>query len=567
MASLKKELPELRKILVLRVRRIQTSRVPPWAKVALSLFGLTVFYVVTAVGNRSETDDAFGYAQAIEHGPLRELVGPQSARHLLFLPLFRGLYLALRWTGLHARAYDEVRFVSAVIAACAVTLMAFLLRRRFGLSKLTSLAGAAGLAVSYGFWRYANEAEVYSIAILLMLLICWIAFADGVSTRASMAAGAVAALAVLIDAEVAVTAFVAVPIAFLLRRRFRRLAVYCMVLILLLAVFTLALYRYSHPQGKTFVSYILGASAPERHGLTGKYSPSTAPSSLIAFGQTVTAGNFLFAYPSIAQRLREALPNRRVALAYAAERASPAVRLLAPILLAALLFVTVSLLLSLRSQPRRRLDAKLIGVASWFVSLGVVLAGRNSNPEAWILELPAIWILIAALLFELIGSQTRRRIIILVPLCLLAFNAVSGWIMRSKAYDLNVLKAQWLLSNAGVGDAVLTADNGKFGLYLQYYSRANVQCLEGRTASQLRHLYERVLHDARHLYITGDIFNPPRSPYLDAKRRRRIVNFGASIRPSLEKIIDDEFGGIYVPGTARSSRLKGSNLPTEVACF
>jgi len=60
---------------------------------------------------------------------------------------------------------------------------------------------------------------------------------------------------------------------------------------------------------------------------------------------------------------------------------------------------------------------------------------------------------------------------------------------------------------------------------------------------------------------------PPRSPYLDAKRRRRIVNFGASIRPSLEKIIDDEFGGIYVPSTARSSRLKGSNLPTEVACF
>src|SRR5262245_381271 len=123
---------------------------------------LTAVFVVTGPGNRTEPDDAFWFAYDIEHASIRELVSGGHTAHLAFLPLARGLFNLVRLVGIEVRAYDVVRLANCLLAAIAVVLLHTVLQRRFRLSPFAATAGAAGLAVSYGFWRYANETEVYA---------------------------------------------------------------------------------------------------------------------------------------------------------------------------------------------------------------------------------------------------------------------------------------------------------------------------------------------------------------------------------------------------------------------
>jgi hypothetical protein len=208
------------------------------------------------VGNRSETADGYWFAYDVERGTLRDLLIGGHSRHLLFLPVFRGLYDALHWAGVHVSAYDEIRLVSAVVAAATVPIMALVLERRLRLSRFAAVAGAMGLAVSHGFWRYANEAKVYPVAILFVLLLCWMGFDQRQSLRSAVLGGAIATLGILFVAEVA-SALVAICVAFLLRRQFRLLGVYLMTILLLFLAATLLLYGYLDPPGQRYTQYVL----------------------------------------------------------------------------------------------------------------------------------------------------------------------------------------------------------------------------------------------------------------------------------------------------------------------
>src|SRR5439155_356508 len=108
--------------------------------------------------------------------PLRALVAGGNVRHLLFLPLSRGVYNGLHALGLGASSYVVMKWISSVAMAAAVLLMPLVLHRRLGLSSFASWATAVGFGISYGIWRYANEAEVYAIVVLLLVLVCWFAF-------------------------------------------------------------------------------------------------------------------------------------------------------------------------------------------------------------------------------------------------------------------------------------------------------------------------------------------------------------------------------------------------------
>src|SRR6266536_4610201 len=135
---------------------------------------LAAIYVLTAPGNRSETDDGFAYAYEVGHGRLPELF--RDPTHLLFLPLARGGLDLLRGVGVDPGAYDAIRLANSLLAAAAVVLFGVMLRRRLGLSAFAASAGAAGLAISYGFWRYANEADLYPAAVLGFVVLCLVAF-------------------------------------------------------------------------------------------------------------------------------------------------------------------------------------------------------------------------------------------------------------------------------------------------------------------------------------------------------------------------------------------------------
>src|SRR5918994_3258178 len=92
---------------------------PQWLLPLVAVLGLGTTYVLTGPGNRSEADDAFWFADNIEHEGLRKLLGDAHTAHLLFLPLARGLFNMLRLAGIDVRAYDAVRLTNCFVAATA----------------------------------------------------------------------------------------------------------------------------------------------------------------------------------------------------------------------------------------------------------------------------------------------------------------------------------------------------------------------------------------------------------------------------------------------------------------
>src|SRR4029079_13101681 len=88
-------------------------------------------------------------------------VSGEHARHIAYLPTMRALSNGLRAVGAATDPYSLLWRTSSLVAPAAVLAVYAVLLRRFGLARPAAALGAGGLAVSYGFWRYADEGKVY----------------------------------------------------------------------------------------------------------------------------------------------------------------------------------------------------------------------------------------------------------------------------------------------------------------------------------------------------------------------------------------------------------------------
>jgi hypothetical protein len=510
---------------------------------------LTAVFVVTGPGNRTEPDDAFWFAYDIEHASIRALVSGGHTAHLAFLPLARGLFNLVRLVGIEVRAYDVVRLSNCLLAAIAVVLLHMVLRRRFRLSPFAARAGAAGLAVSYGFWRYANETEVYAAVILVILLLCLVGFSGLRTTATVVLAGVIASFAALLHILGIIPAVVIVPLVLLLERRFRDVAIYVVTLVLIAGTISSITYRFAAPE-RSFSGYLLG----EGPGTT--YSLRAIPQSALTVGQDVATSNFLFAYRGIARRLVAAFPRQYlVEERYAGERADSVVRVVPLVTVSLLILLAVALLWSMR---RRLLDRGslppnagrlLIVVVAWIAAYWLVVVGRSSSaPEAWIPVLPALWILIAVVIVERATTRPSRSLVVALLVAVMLHNLAGGfWMMRSRSTDFNAVKASWLLDHAHGGDVILTADGPVFERYLRYYSAADVINLETLPTIEFRSMYVMQAQRRARIFATAGIFDPPpQIRAVDQARFRAIEQFGATVRSDFRKVADSDVGGVYL---------------------
>jgi hypothetical protein len=510
---------------------------------------VTAAFVLTGPGNRSEADDAFWFAYDIEHGSMRELVGPDHTAHLAFLSLGRGLFNLVRDLGVDVRAYDLVRLANCLLAAIAVVLLHRVLRRSFRLSAFAAWAGAGGLAVSYGFWRYANETEVYAAAILVILLLCLVGFSGMRSTGMVVVAGVIASFAALLHVLGIIPAVVVVPLVLLLERRWREVATYVAVLVLVTGTVSTIAHRFAAPE-RSFSEYLVGQSPGT------SYSLRAVPQSALTVGQDVATSDFLFAYRGIARRLVVALPMQYlVEEQYAGEHSDGVVRVVPLVTVPLLILLVVSLLWSLR---RRLLDRSslppgtgrlLLVVVAWIAAYWLVVVGRSSSaPEAWIPLLPALWILIAVVLVERATTHASRALVVALLVALVVHNLAGGfWMMHSRSTDYNAVKAGWLLDHAHRGDVILTADGAVFERYLRYYSPAEVVSLETLPTGELEGLSAMQTRPGSRVFATASIFHPPAQiGAVDQARFHAIEQFGAAVRGDFRKVASSELGEVYL---------------------
>lgn len=124
---------------------------------------LAVLYLLTLT--QVHTFDALSYVLSVERKPLAEVLHPH---HLAYGPLGQlalGIGIVFGHTG---GAALPMQIINALAGAAGVVLLGVVARRATG-STLAGLVAAAGLGLSYAYWYYAVEIEVYTVAALLLI--------------------------------------------------------------------------------------------------------------------------------------------------------------------------------------------------------------------------------------------------------------------------------------------------------------------------------------------------------------------------------------------------------------
>lgn len=504
---------------------------------ALAIAGVAACYVLTAPGNRSEAEDAYLYAAQVEQGEPGTLV---HRHHLVYVPVMRALYLAAHAVGLPVRAYPLMCWVGAIAAALAMALFHGILRRMLGWREAGWAAGL--LAVSYGFWRYAAEAEIYVPAVALGL--ATVALTLRREGR-GVAAGLMGAMAIATHVMNALPALLAAPLLLAFRRdrdSRRRAAVQVAVTLVATALaYGAALPVMSRDRGGT-----MGASE--------RAHPEEMPvKAMVGFGQSVVSGNFLFGFGSFRDAMTKVFPYREFREEFEMGLAAKPASRVAPWLTLGILALlglaamwrrddaSIPAWAAVRSDEAVRLR-RLAGL--WFViHAAVALVFEPSNPEMWIMALPPFWML-ASSWFVMRG---RTDLLPLVACALAWHNQLGGmWLLGNPEGDYLARRTDWLVRELRADDTVLTTESEVFARRLRYVSGARVETLRGWSEGELVARYRELCLRPGRLFVLADVFDPaealqPRMP----GSYEAMAGLAAAIRLESGKVHDDRFGGVY----------------------
>lgn len=550
----------------------------------IAALALWVAYWVSAPLNRTEAEDTWDFAWLVERAPAHELVHPH---HLLHLPLMRALWRITQWWKPELRPHGVMIGFSALAAAVSVLLLYGLLRRAGKVGHDRAAASALGLAVSYGFWRYAAEAEVYTLAIALSLGAWWCVAGP---MRASKRWLAIAVSTVAIWMHVFCVPVVCGAIPFWLwRQRARRAAItHVAATVLLVAIGYLATGQVPR--------HTIGGPDPLR--AEGGVRIMSIARATLALGSTITAANFVFGEPACVGVIERWFPARMIEEEVFLGRAIPTAQRRAAwgtLALTTLMGTGLALTLLRRSgraavtssaagmpcrgeisvagNPIQRLDHAwpmpsnawtLLAQASvaWFGAHALLLLVMEpGNPELWVMALAPLWLTL--------GVWAERSA--LQPAVLFAVVGVLGahnWLgglqpLRRPEGDLHRARATVVLEIASDGDMIFTAGGTVWSRYLRYHVPRGV-----RVVDLWREDPPAALSSVKRYLALGDVFEIPTA--LRARfptRAYQVEKFAEHWRSHARQVTTDSWGGVWLLSDESAARLslEGDADPPDAA--
>ena len=488
-----------------------------------------ILYVVTAPGNHADAEDAFMYAYDVETKPYFELFNPY---HALYLPLMKILFQPAQALGLVDRPFGLMQAVSILCAASTIALFDLTLRKRLGLPAGVAAVGSALLALSYGFWRYASEVEIYAPAALLSVALFYAALRPELTTRDAWWLGVLAAAAISMHALNSALACVVVPTLLIARGRWRLVPIYAFgAATILVPLYTLGLVARLN----------LGGAEPETvfYGLgESSLAPAAWIRGSIGLGRAIASGMPLFAWPDfvllLAHLVPSMMPDKELFIVNAA---SPSLRILGWATMAAAV-AAAALNIPLFTRRRRHCRAPAAGEWSSLLWLAAyapipVLISPTAD-ELWILFLVPFWLLITSLVIRPIYEGGSKAPIAAMVALFGLHNFVGGiGLVRDELSNLYKSQAHWLIKNSKAGDTILTFDRGYLTRYIRYYSSADIVELFPMHAAELGALRERLERHEGAIYTTPAVFSPPHYECLVARLSCELLQqFAASLKMS-----------------------------------
>lgn len=441
-------------------------------KLLLLLICIWGIYILLMPVNRTENDDGYNYAWQVLHGTDAELF---QSRYPLFLPFERLVYSACRFLHLHADAYMTMVWVSSVFAIGALYFFYCLLRRRFMLSMRSSVHLTLLLAFSYGFWRYAVEAELYSISHFLIFLSLYLLTKPAKPWLSVFLASLTGALAVLLYKPNFIPLFLAFPFYLIFIKNSKALLLYLIAgaagILSGYALIFLSV-QVSQP---TYLSYLFSGS----DGNAG--NPLMA---FFVFLSDIASSNFLYGFPWITSLIHSRFPGNMIVEEILTASFYPVLNKTA--LVTSLLLAITALILLVRrfglSQPSPDTQGQrsLLRVMwLWLIVYWMILSFLDPNsPEPWMMLVPPLFFIIGFELVFRLESPERpeaSNISFFLIAVLIVHNLVAAVIPNlNKASDYNKNQAEALLSAVSQNDTILCFGSYTEFYYLRYYTHARV---------------------------------------------------------------------------------------------
>lgn len=523
-------------------------------KLAYILFFFAAFMLFwnTDIVNRTEADDAFEYAYQVEHNGKDWLYHPH---HLLYGAVTKNLYSGLRMMGYQGRAYPVLCLLSALCGAGSIVMFFRFCYRRFSLRPVSSLLCAGLLLFSYGFWRYANEAEVIVPACFVMLCALYFSVSAGQTVRGAALAGILCGISVLFHILNAIPVFLAIPLFYGLSRNWKG-----MLMNGLTAAGTIS-------AGYAGVYWFESDRVFSSAAMQPAFSSGFLLKGLIGFSQCVVSSNFMLGYQAVRDALVHLFPSRMLLEElYMGEAIPRRLAVCASVTLILVVsfavgVVAFSMYLLFRKENRRRRDRfgttegwrTLAVVGVWFLGYaGAVLLLEPGNPEVWVMGLVPFWLVFCGVVVAPLSRQSILWPVFALMLLLVVHNYAGGFVpLKDPSADFNRQKADWIFKHATPKDVVLTAGNPVFERYLRYYSPAKVEYLYFWEKDRLTHPDAalaglREMQQSGTVYLLGDVFHQPvsltkRFPAETAE----ISRFAEQAEPFFEKIFENEFEGVF----------------------
>lgn len=437
-----------------------TSAARGWMVARLAvLCAVALAYLSVPARNYSWAEDSLGYMNTV-----RALMPQVHPNHLLFEHVYAACHWLLSSIVPGISVEMSFRIVTVVAALFAVDSVLMLARRLSGRLE-AGIFAALLLAGSFGFWHYATVGDTYILPLALVLTTYRVMLRmgdGGPLTRPSATATlALAASAATLTHQMfcffqALVFFTLCGAAWTGRGPKTSVWKAPVLFAVLSAVLIFGAYLGAYAiygGGRGFPVWVLG------HAEGGLWDPPSVLSplkSLLGLGTAIVSPQFLFQFPSAADAVSQAFPNKLVVeeVFMAARYSNPAMVIALP----ALVFAAIVLLTALRqraevepdSDPGARRVRRLL-FAHFITYTVLTTLWEPLNIEFWISTMAVIAILSAVRL-----DWSRRTIRVTgaaVIVLLTAFNLVTAirpLADRSADY--------WYAMNAPVFDKATEAD-------------------------------------------------------------------------------------------------------------
>lgn len=456
-----------------------------WRTTGVMFLVLTAFYLLTAAGNISETDDVYAFAYRAENFPLDYLSDP---RLMLYHVSMRLLFLGAGLLGWDISALTLMRCFSVVFASASLLLLMRIVFLDLKLSAMTAVLAAAVLGSSYGFWRYAAEAEVYIPAIFLILLVFHGLSRISAGARHAFGAilisagwGIVAGLTVLFYQPSVIPLFFAFPFLLLYRSQIFHLGVYGGTGgAVVLGGYLLGFLAF-WPEPLSLESFEAFLSQRSTEFIVPTFSLKTLIVSMIrsafSLGHDLTSVNWIFAFDPVVELIQKAFSNNVIDEEVFLAKRTGALVYLPIVTLCALAVVSLRILLSIGLPSIAFLKQRgFLVILIWTLINGAIIGRLNpAGLEAWIIVFPPLIILVSALVVEPCLQRGCGFWVVGFAVILFLHNAVGGMaLVRDPANEYARALGAWVIAESRAEDLVIVTGDASLAESLRYLAPAQV---------------------------------------------------------------------------------------------